>query len=190
MKTVAEYLEMAKTTKANYDKTVGEAARKVVQLTADLAKAKSTASQALASGDKAAYTSAMQDVDFIEKRLSVEKEKKVKPVYTAEEHNAIVRECSKAAGRECVPHYQKIVELIKQYNAELDAIKGICDKHNACADVLRRCGVPTGLLGRYYQHPFRSVDSVVSGLVDFDKGAHVIYQIKNFHIPKKPTNQK
>lgn len=189
MKTINEYLEMAKTIKANYDKTVAEAKSKAEQLTADLAKAKNAASQALAAGDKATYTSAMQEADFLEKRLAIEEKTVVSPYKTAAEHNAFMNECRKAAHHESAPHYQKIVELIKQYTAEVAEIENICETFNIIARMMQGCGVPSGADGLSWHNFFKSIDGDVKRLMAKEKTTPVIHQIESFYIPKQPSNQ-
>lgn len=189
MKPIAEYMEMAKTIKANYDKTVEEAGRKVEQLTADLAKAKNAASQALSVGDKATYTAEMQEAEFLEKSLAIEEKTVVSPYKTAAEHNAFMNECQKAVRCECAPHYQKMVELIQQLTAEYESIKSIKAKGDKISSLLHSCGIPTGIPGVKYSRVVPYGDSIIGDFLHHHKITGVINHIKSYYIPKQPSNQ-
>lgn len=189
MKPIAEYLEMAKTIKANYDKTVAEAGRKVEQLTADLAKAKNAASQALTAGDKETYTKVAQEADFIEKRLVIEGKTEAAPYKTAAEHNAFMNECKKAVRCECAPHYQKMVELIQQLTAEHESIKSINAKAEKISSLLGSCGIPTGIPGAQYSRAVPYGDSIIRDFLNHHKITGVINHIKSYYIPKQPNAQ-
>ena len=189
MKPIAEYLEMAKTIKANYDKTVAEANNKSEQLAEGLKKAKNAASQALAAGDKETYTTEMQEAEFLEKRLAIEEKTVASPYKTAAEHNAFMNECKKAVRCECAPHYQKMVELIQQLTAEHESIKSINAKAEKISYLLGGCGIPTGIPGAQYSRAVPYGDSIIGDFLHNRKITGVINHIKSCYIPKQPTPQ-